>query len=96
MPYVNNAAGFIYNADMAEEYGITLSEHPDLAELEAAAAILAAHGKYLLLPSASWMNGCLNATANKTKKSGTDHDTKSVPDFRSNCRILLNAARTAA
>lgn len=52
MPYVNNAAGFIYNADMAEEYGIALSAHPDLAELEAAAAILAAHGKYLLLPSA--------------------------------------------
>ena len=52
-PLAASSIGFVYNTDLAEEYGIVFSDHPDMEEFEQAAEILKAHGKYLLYPSNS-------------------------------------------
>ena len=51
--YKEDAVGFMYNASMARDLGISLSESPDLEELEQVAEVLHQHGKYILLPNAN-------------------------------------------
>ena len=49
--YISKSVGFVYNAEMAEEYGILMAPHPNAEELEKIAEVLQGHGKYLIFPS---------------------------------------------
>ena len=46
--YCGGNSGFLYNQDMADKYGLSLSETMSIAEIESIANTLHTHGKYLL------------------------------------------------
>ena len=60
--YVSKSVGFVYNAEMAEEYGISLSSHPKAEELEKIADILKEHKKFLLFPNETFDSARLFTT----------------------------------
>lgn len=46
--YCGGNSGFLYNQNMADKYGLNLSETVSIAEIESIASTLHTHGKYLL------------------------------------------------
>ena len=46
--YCGGNSGFLYNQNMADKYGLNLSETMSIAEIESIASTLHTHGKYLL------------------------------------------------
>ena len=46
--YCGGNSGFLYNQDMASEYGIQISDTMSIQDIESIAATLKTHGKYLL------------------------------------------------